>query len=79
MKSPTQPQIDCLIVGAGITGLSIGLAILKKYPNATVIILEKYNYVGGRVTTYHKTLPSLGKIHWENGAGRISNRHTKSN
>jgi len=72
---PTRPQIDCLIVGAGISGLLIGIKILKDHPKLKVIILEKYNYVGGRVTTYHKSLPHLGKIHWENGAGRISNTH----
>jgi hypothetical protein len=36
-------------------------------------MLEKYNYIGGRVTTFHpKEFPG---VHWENGAGRIHSSH----
>lgn len=72
------PQIDYIIVGAGISGLSIGLELLKKNPRAIVVILEKYFYVGGRINTYHTTVPSIGKVQWENGAGRISKTHKKT-
>lgn len=71
------PQIDLIIVGAGISGLSIGLKVLQKYPKATVVICEKYAYVGGRITTYRKNIPKIGRIQWENGAGRISQKHTE--
>ena len=52
----------------------MGLAILKKQPRARVAILEKYGYIGGRVTTYRK---GPHHIYWENGAGRISSAHKK--
>jgi hypothetical protein len=68
---------DILIVGAGIAGLRTGIKVLTSYPHLKCIILEKYNYNGGRVVTYHKSIPGVGKIQWENGAGRISTTHKK--
>ena len=60
---------DIVIVGAGLAGLYCGIQLAKK--GKSVCILEKYNYIGGRVVTYHK-----GELSWENGAGRISDSHT---
>ncbi len=68
---------DVLIIGAGMAGLRTGIKILTAYPHMKCIILEKYNYNGGRVVTYHKTVPGVGKVQWENGAGRISTTHKK--
>lgn len=68
---------DVLIIGAGLAGLRTGIKILTDHPHLKCIILEKYNYNGGRVITYHKTIPGVGKVQWENGAGRISTTHKK--
>jgi hypothetical protein len=68
---------DVIIIGAGASGLRVGIEILKQYPTLHCCILEKYNYVGGRVVTYRKDLPSIGKVQWENGAGRISKNHRR--
>jgi len=67
---------DIVIIGAGISGLHTGIELLRSYPYLRCIILEKYNYNGGRVYTYHKSLPGIGRIQWESGAGRISSTHT---
>jgi protoporphyrinogen oxidase len=53
---------DVLIIGAGIAGLRTGIKVLTAYPHMKCIILEKYNYNGGRVVTYHKTVPGVGKV-----------------
>jgi len=68
---------DLLIVGAGIAGLRTGLQTLRAHPHLRCTILEKYKYDGGRVVTYHKDLPQIGHVHWEIGAGRIAQSHTK--
>lgn len=72
---------DIVIVGAGIAGLRCGIELLRKSPRKTVVILEKYNYKGGRVVTYKKTLQDVKgdctHLQWENGAGRIHSSHTK--
>jgi len=68
---------DVIIVGAGIAGLRTGIEVLKKYPHLRCCILEKYGYNGGRITTYHKDIKGVGKVQWENGAGRISTSHKK--
>ena len=61
---------DYIIVGAGIAGLYTGLKLLKAHPSKKILILEKYDYNGGRIVTYRN-----GGHHWEIGAGRISMRH----
>jgi len=61
---------DYIIVGAGIAGLYTGLKLLKAHPSKKILILEKYNYNGGRIVTYRKE-----GHQWEIGAGRISMRH----
>jgi monoamine oxidase len=63
---------DLIVVGAGIAGLYTGLHYIKKNPKHKVLILEKYDYVGGRVVTYTKP-----PYQWEIGAGRIASNHYK--
>jgi hypothetical protein len=63
---------DLIIVGAGIAGLYTGLHYIKKNPKHKVLILEKYDYVGGRIVTYTKP-----PYQWEIGAGRIASNHYK--
>ena len=63
---------NIIIVGGGIAGLRVGIGILCEHPEADVLILEKYDYIGGRVVTYHK-----GGHQWEIGAGRVSASHTR--
>ena len=67
---------DIIIIGAGVAGLHTGIELLKGHPFLRCIILEKYNYNGGRVFTFHKSLPGIGRIQWESGAGRISSTHS---
>lgn len=61
---------DVVIVGAGLAGLTCGIALQKK--GLKTCILEKYGYVGGRVVTYKKD-----GYQWENGAGRIAASHRR--
>ena len=70
-------QYDLIIVGGGIAGLRVGIETLKKTPNIKCCILEKYGYIGGRITTFKKYIPKVGPVQWENGAGRISTSHKK--
>uniref|UniRef100_A0A6C0AQ32 Amine oxidase domain-containing protein n=1 Tax=viral metagenome TaxID=1070528 RepID=A0A6C0AQ32_9ZZZZ len=63
-------RYDLVIVGAGMAGLTVGIETLKKHPDCKVLIVEKYDYVGGRVYTHHQ-----GRLHWESGAGRIGDDH----
>lgn len=62
---------DIIIVGGGIAGLWLGREVLQKYKGLKVLILEKYDYLGGRVVTRY------GKAQWEIGAGRIAAGHTR--
>jgi hypothetical protein len=61
---------DCLIVGAGISGLFSAREILKKHPEWKVALAERYKDIGGRTFSY-----SYKKYTWEGGAGRISKEH----
>lgn len=68
---------DVIILGAGLAGLRVGIELLKRYGKLRVCILEKYDYVGGRVVTFKKDIQGVGEVQWENGAGRISKSHKK--
>jgi monoamine oxidase len=67
---------DICIIGAGISGLYCAREITKMWPDASICIMEKYEFLGGRVSTFKKTLPNVGHVQWEAGAGRIHNSHT---
>jgi hypothetical protein len=60
--------MDIAIVGAGISGLYLGIELVKKGHNVTII--EKKNRLGGRIYTRH----FMG-YNYESGAGRFSNNH----
>jgi hypothetical protein len=71
---------DIIILGAGIAGLHIGIELLKRfrgYKQLNICILEKYDYVGGRILTFKKDIEGVGEVQWEIGAGRISKSHKK--
>ena len=60
---------DITIVGCGISGLNLGLKLIKKHQNVT--IYERNNYVGGRVFTDKKKVK--GKmVAFDTGAARFN-------
>lgn len=66
---------DICILGAGIAGLYCARELSKVYPDSKICILEKYKFIGGRISTFRDTIPGLGQISWEAGAGRIHKSH----
>jgi glycine/D-amino acid oxidase-like deaminating enzyme len=66
---------DYVIIGAGLAGLHCARRLLDAQPHLKVIILEKYNYIGGRVVTFRRRIPGVGPVQWENGAGRVHSTH----
>jgi glycine/D-amino acid oxidase-like deaminating enzyme len=63
---------DYLIVGAGIAGLYTALKLKEARPEAHIVIIEKYNYLGGRIVTHRHS-----HYQWENGAGRVHRDHAR--
>jgi monoamine oxidase len=66
---------DVIIVGGGVAGLRIGIELRRR--QQTCCILEHYPHPGGRIHTYHTSLPGRGPVAWEAGAGRIAVTHHK--
>ncbi|MGB3532728.1 MAG: protoporphyrinogen oxidase [Microcoleaceae cyanobacterium] len=63
-------RIDCLIVGAGISGLSLAHALQTQYPHTSplnVWVSEHQSRVGGNITTV-----SAGEFIWEEGPNSFS-------
>jgi phytoene dehydrogenase-like protein len=58
-----------IIVGGGMAGLHTGIEVAKK--GFRCCIIDEYK-CGGRIQTYHNEKEG---VQWENGAGRISNKH----
>jgi monoamine oxidase len=66
---------DICIIGAGISGLYCARELSRAMPDTKICILEKYEFIGGRISTFKKTVPGVGHIQWEAGAGRIHKSH----
>ena len=49
---------DYCVIGAGIVGLSVAYKLTEKYPNASILILEKESQIG-----QHQTSHNSGVIH----------------
>jgi hypothetical protein len=60
---------EIVIVGAGISGLTVAKGLLQK--GYRVILLERYPTVGGRIVTQHDP------VQYEIGAGRIHTSHKR--
>jgi len=66
----TKMIYDYIVVGGGISGLYCAYLLLKRFPRASVLILERESAVGGRVHTYTDRHMSV-----EAGAGRFNMAH----
>jgi hypothetical protein len=64
---------DVIIVGAGISGLYMAYRLSEKNPN--LLLIDKNNYVGGRILTIKDTHKNKS-IQYEAGAARIAHIHT---
>lgn len=51
-------KVDCAVIGGGIVGLSVGMALLRKQPGLNVIVLEKE-----RELAFHQSGRNSGVIH----------------
>jgi (S)-2-hydroxyglutarate dehydrogenase len=51
-------KVDCAIIGGGIVGLSVGMALLKRQPGVKLLVLEKENALAA-----HQTGRNSGVIH----------------
>jgi hypothetical protein len=65
---------DCIVVGAGISGLYTTRELLKQHPGWKIALAEKYKGLGGRTYSYSPGEP-FKDVHWEMGAGRIHTSH----
>lgn len=61
---------DVVIIGGGIAGIYTMYKLCRQSPEIRVLLLEKENYLGGRVYTYEDDSMLV-----EGGAGRFSKNH----
>ena len=62
-------KYDICIIGAGIAGLYCARELSRKYRDMKICILEKYEFIGGRTSTFRDVVDGID-IQWEAGAGR---------
>jgi hypothetical protein len=67
-------KYDIIIIGSGISGLYIAYNLLKLHKNLKLLVLEKNNYLGGRIFTFSKNINNH-TFTFEAGAGRLNNNH----
>ena len=65
---------DIIIIGSGISGLNCAYQLLKKNSFLKILILEKNDYLGGRIKT-HRCKINNHNYQFEEGAGRFNNNH----
>ena len=65
---------DIIILGGGISGLYSAYKLLQKDKTLKILILEKNNYLGGRMKTYQKTINGI-TYYQEEGAWRFNSNH----
>jgi len=70
-------EYDICILGAGISGLYCARELARALPGSKICILEKYKYIGGRISTFKTNVNGQGEVKWEAGAGRLHNSHHK--
>ena len=46
IPSQVPMKVDCAIIGGGIVGLSVGMALLRRQPGVKLLVLEKETCVG---------------------------------
>lgn len=61
---------DVIILGGGIAGVYTAYKLNQCSPHLKILLLEKENYLGGRVFTVHQ-----GDMTFEAGAGRFADNH----
>lgn len=65
---------DIIIIGAGISGLNTAYQLLLLKKDLQILILEKNNYLGGRIKTFSKKINNHNYT-FEEGAGRFNDKH----
>jgi len=71
-------QLDTVIVGGGIAGLSVAIGLARR--GSRVTVLERYPAYGGRIVTHRSNKTAdLPALQYEIGAGRIHQDHTRAN
>lgn len=71
-------KYDTIIIGGGIAGLYTAYKLSLE--NKSILLIEKNNYLGGRIYTYKETVSDPKteeqiEIQYEAGAGRFSETH----
>ncbi len=67
-------NFDIIIIGSGISGLFTYYNLLKMNQFKKTCLIEKNDYYGGRIRTYHKKLDGEEYI-WDDGAARFNSNH----
>lgn len=65
---------DIAIIGSGISGLNTAYQLLKYNPYLSILILEKNDYLGGRIKTHREKIKNH-TYQFEEGAGRFNQHH----
>ena len=63
MFHSTQSEFDCVIVGAGISGILTAARLHQANPSCKILLVEKEAYIGGRITArsvHHRPFSIFG-------------------
>ena len=61
---------DYVIIGAGISGMNLGLKLKEKFRDKSILIVEAHTIFGGRIQTIYEN-----NINFDSGAARFNDNH----
>ncbi|KAK2714485.1 hypothetical protein QYM36_008892, partial [Artemia franciscana] len=76
LEAKMMDQVDVVIVGAGVSGLTAGYRLLQKEPHLKIVVLEANDRVGGRTLTLDVCLPSGRKEPFDFGGQWVCTTQT---
>jgi len=65
---------DIIIIGGGISGLYSAYKLLKNNNKLSILVLEKWDNLGGRIQSFKGTINNT-EYQYEEGAGRFNENH----
>lgn len=57
-------EVDYAVIGAGVVGLALAEALLRRHPQASLVLLERHRQLGQEVSSHNSEVVHAGIYYW---------------
>lgn len=57
-------EVDYAVIGAGVVGLALAEALLRRHPRASLVLLERHRQLGQEVSSHNSEVVHAGIYYW---------------